>query len=642
MRAWWREKYEKLRAWLRPKRRGRLVIIGAIVALLAYPVLGTLALWTGLVERIAASEDMRLEIENPAWTIWPGRIHMKRVRILVNGETQFSLQGDDLFTSISIWPLIHHRIEVTRLAAHDVRYQMRVQVKDTKGMERRLAAYPKLEGLPGDNTISEKAAASTEERDASWTVKVDGIDVHVVELWFFEYRYLGKGTLRGGFTVGPQIMAVRTAVQDLGPGELRFGENFPVIRDLKGQILCAIPEVNPEEHADASFLELVSARLNLGAQVLTLSHVGAYLPPGMEVSKGAGVLTFDLFMEKGLLGKKSHLDFQTDAIGLSGPGFGVATDWKLHFDAIGEKGGFPLGESDFKSMYVSLARGKREFTVQSHGNHVEAALDTIRLGGATDLKRAALRLPSIVSSDLDDLDAVLPEGSALSVKGGEAKASLKLDMDKDYWARGPLEAQILRSDLRAAGVRIGANTWLDGKLELNPKRKISTIHDLTLRIRNASMHVGDEAVDDWWMNVNAKRLTYRDSDPPTAEGSVSVRTKNLAPALEALAEKDVISGIIPHLVSLDDFRAKTTFKKQGPALDMTIESESDVWDVSGRIYSAPKTNLMALVVGGQAVSVGVADLGGGLELRPFAKTGWLNERLARFPKPLVQMKADKP
>jgi len=51
---------------------------------------------------------------------------------------------------------------------------------------------------------------------------------------------------------------------------------------------------------------------------------------------------------------------------------------------------------------------------------------------------------------------------------------------------------------------------------------------------------------------------------------------------------------------------------------------------------------MALVIGGQAVSLGVADLGDGLQLRPFAKTGWLNERLAAFPKPLIQMSAKKP
>jgi hypothetical protein len=633
---------ERVKNWLKPSKRRRRLIVGFIVALLAYPVLGTLALWTGFVEWLARSEDMRLEIANPSYTIWPGRIHMKHVKLYMNGDTQFTLEAKDLFTSISVLELVRHRIHVTRLAADDVRYQMRVQVKDTKGMERRLAAYPKLEGLPGTNTVHEKVASKTEEREESWTVEVDGIDVRVVELWFFEYRYLGKGTLKGGFTVGPHIMEVRTAVQDLGPGELRFGEKEAIARDLRGQITCAIPELDPSAHADASFLEFVSARLNLRADVLTLSNVGAYMPANIQVTKGAGPLAFDLYMEKGFLGKKSRLDFETAALGVSGDGFGVSTDWKLHFDAAGEKGGFPFGRADFKSTYVAFGRGKKELTIQSHGHHVEAALDTIRLGSASDLKRAALRMPSIVSKDLDDLDVVLPKDSPISIQGGEAKASLSLDMDKDYWARGPFEARILRSKVAASGVKIGANAWLDAKLALNPKEKVSNISELLLRIRNGSMDVEDESVSDWWMNVSAKRLSYRATEPPNAEGAVSVRTKNLEPVLEALAQKDVISDIIPFLTSLDDFRAKTTFRKVGAATDMTIESESDVWDASGRIYSSPKSNLMALVVGGQAVSLGVANVGDGLKLRPFAKTDWLNEQLARFPKPLVQMPAAKP
>jgi hypothetical protein len=35
-------------------------------------------------------------------------------------------------------------------------------------------------------------------------------------------------------------------------------------------------------------------------------------------------------------------------------------------------------------------------------------------------------------------------------------------------------------------------------------------------------------------------------------------------------------------------------------------------------------------------------VGDGLKLRPFAKTAWLNEQLAHFPKPLIQMPGAKP
>jgi hypothetical protein len=192
-------------------------------------------------------------------------------------------------------------------------------------------------------------------------------------------------------------------------------------------------------------------------------------------------------------------------------------------------------------------------------------------------------------------------------------------------------------------VELSGNTWLKAQARFNPKLKTNMLEDLIIRMRNVSMHVEDEAVDDWWMDLSSKRLTFWNGDVPRAEGSVSIRSKSLEPALEALAQKDVISDIIPILTRLDDFRAQTTFRMQGPVTDVSLASESDIWDVAGRVYSDAKRSLMALVVGGQAVSVGIAKLDDGhLQVRPFAKTDWLNERLAQFPKPTLQMPREKP
>ena len=76
--------------------------------------------------------------------------------------------------------------------------------------------------------------------------------------------------------------------------------------------------------------------------------------------------------------------------------------------------------------------------------------------------------------------------------------------------------------------------------------------------------------------------------------------------------------------------------------DVTLASESQIWDAAGRVYKKGDKTQMAIVVGGQAVSLGVASKGDGLELMPFAKTGWLNDHLREFPKPLLEMKPDKP
>jgi hypothetical protein len=645
-------------------------IVAAVLLLAAYPVLGTLALRTGLAERMLRSEDLKVEIGNPSYTFWPGLVHVKHVHILVNGETQFSLAADELVVKIRLLELFKHRVHVTKLAAENVHYQMRVQVESTKGIEKRVAAYPPLPGLPGKNVVHRETAKKTEKDDATYTVQVEGLDVQIQELWFFEYRYLGEGRLRGGFTVGPHVMEVRTAVQDIGPGDVRFGAEETVARNLRGQVTANIPRVDPEKHADASFMELVSARVNLRSDVVSLVNVGAYAD-NLEVSRGAGPLVLDLYLEKGWLGTKSHLDFDTSSLRVKGNGFGVETDWHLAFDAAGKIEGapgkdekavgqekkpadaaasevtstsvLPLMRSSSNSTYVSLARRDRAFTIQVHGHREEASLDRIRLSGATKIKHASVRMPNIVSVDLRDLDVLFPADSAINVQGGKAQGSLKLDMDEEYWLRGPFHMSIQAIELDAAGVEVRGNANMKTRVEINPKQKRERFEDFAFSLRDVGMHAGSKEVNSWWMDLTGGRLLMSEAaGSPHTEGSVSIRAKDLEPILQALAQKGVITKLIPMFVSLGDFRARTSMRQAGPLTDAVIESESDVWDISGRVFKNGKKTQLAVVVGGQAVSLGVADGPDGLEIMPFAKTGWLNEHLREFPKPLVQMRPSKP
>ena len=622
------------------KRKTRWAI-ALILAVLAYPVLGTLALWTGLVERLLKSEDMRVEIQNPAYTIWPGRVHMKHVRILVNGTTQFALEGQDLLVDVRMRELIHRRVHVTELSAHDVIYQMRVQVKDTKGIERRVAAYPPLKDLPGVGVIRETVAAKTEEQDPDFTVTAEGLDVAVKELWFFEYRYLGKGHLRGGFTVGPNVMAVSTAVQDVGPGELRFGEKQVVATELNGQITADIPRINPKEHADASFMELVSARVNLRSNVQSLEHGGAYVP-GIEFGGGKGPLSFDLYLDRGKLGPKSNLRYQTAAFQVKGNGFGVGTDFELAFDAAGSKERLPQAKLASKSTYVSLSHKMRSFTVQIHGHKEEAQLDTIQLSRSTDLKSARVEMPDIRSDDLRDLVVFLPEDAPVKVREGKLRGSLDLKMDEKYWARGPLVTAINGLDLDAAGVRLGGDLKLKSTLAMNPTLGRYETDFFGFTVRELGMHAGSRSVEGWWMNVLGKDLKFQTGKPSRFDGKVSLWTRDMDPVLKALAEKDVISELIPMFTSLTNFKSSALIHTADEKTDVSIASESDIWDASGRIYQDGKRTLMAIVFGGQAVSLGIANTGDGLDIMPFAKTTWLNDQLRKFPQPLVLMPGKKP
>jgi hypothetical protein len=308
----------------RAPRRGWL--LAAIVALAIYPVVGTFVLSSGLFEKLVASEDLKILLEKPAWTFWPGRVHAAGARILVNGETQFELDAKHLLLDVRFLPLIHKHLHVLDLKADDLRYKMRIQVEDEKGIEKRLAAYPPIPDLPGDPTLAKNKGQATEERQSDFTVEVDGIDAGISDLWFMEYHYVGPGRITGGFLVGPHRMRVGTSVQDFGPGELRFGEKQVIATQFGGIIKAAIPELDPEKHANESFLGLVSSDIALKGNVVTLAHVGAYVP-GVRVIGGAGPFATKLVLSKGRLGDSSRLTFSTDRVGIRGNRYGVDTDW---------------------------------------------------------------------------------------------------------------------------------------------------------------------------------------------------------------------------------------------------------------------------------------------------------------------------
>ena len=88
--------------------------------------------------------------------------------------------------------------------------------------------------------------------------------------------------------------------------------------------------------ADLSFFELVTGRTQLRADLQSLANLEAYLD-GISVKKGDGPLAVDLYMDKGFLGPKSRLDYQTAALEVAGRGFGVRSDLRLDLDAAGEK-----------------------------------------------------------------------------------------------------------------------------------------------------------------------------------------------------------------------------------------------------------------------------------------------------------------
>jgi len=632
-----RERHRKWSKWL----------LAAILVYSIYPITVTVALSTGVVERMLASEDLRVEISAPAWSLIPGDIHMGRVRVFMNGETQFYLSADNITAQVRILPLFRQRFEVSSLATKNVVFQMRVQLDDDQVKSPRAQAFPPLPGLPGDPTLSRQAATKTEERGPNWTVRLDGIDVKVSELWFMEYRYQGDGRLQGGFERGPDILRIDTSVQDLGPGKLTFGAQQLISNDFQGQVEARIPLIDPSDHADTSFFEFVVARIDLQANLETLAHLSAYIPGHPPITGGAGPFAVHVGMQKGKLSPETAITYATADVDLKGNGVSFKTDWKLDI-GVGDEGatlGKPYVDSTSAATYVSVATyGKDAFTIQVLGHHEYAVLDSAQIGGETKVESARIHLPQIVSEDLDDLDSVVSKKTPIKSEAGHARASLTLDMDEQYRLKGPFRARIDGAALTFDQLRTKADASAASFVILDPDQDRASLTDLSVAIRNADFQAGKSSIDDWWLNLSSKRIDVAGLPADNVRADFAIVARDAEPVIRALAEDDKLPDIVADIVHLRNLRVLANVTKTQRTLDVmldTMESKLIV-DFSGRIHQTPKETRLALLIGGKDVALGISRRDNHTGFEAFADTAWLNEELSHFPKPKQYVSGDKP
>lgn len=646
---------------------GKTLLV-VVVLLLAYPVAGTLMLWTGAAERLLKSEDLEVQIASPAWTIVPGRLHLDGVRLLVNGETQFILSARDVAASVNPIALFARRFSVLSLDAEDVSYRMRVQMDPTELDEPRVKAFPPLDGLPGLETLNEEKAEEEEPREKSWTVEVRGIDVAVRELWFLEYRYRGDGKLSGGFVRGPTVMQVDTAVQDLGPGKLTFGADRIISHNFRGRVEAEIPRMNPAEHVGQGFFSFVNGHASVDADIESVDAFGAYAS-SVELSQGKGALKVRLSMQQGALDRDSSITYSTEKVAVAGDRWTVSSDWQLDFgvrenpeprgeardgapkkpaevEKVSGKEGLaqalPQLYSHADATYVSFPGSEgNPFTIQVRDHEQMATLDSTRLGEA-DLEAARVHFPIIRTEDLDDLGSDSEEAT-VKRSSGVAQGSLTLNRDDEGKWHGPFEAEMNDVALAFEPFQTRLRGTARSRVSVDPGAGTVMLGDFTVRLRDVVFLTGDERIEGWWMTLSSEQLWAKGLPPSLLTTDISIKARDAEPVIEALAENDQLPGIVAKLVSLRDLAVKAEVRKRGEALDVMLDNlESAVIDFSGRYYSKGDDTKLALVIGGTAVSLGIDRVGPDRGLEPFADTDWLNTQLKQFPDPPESVRPQKP
>jgi hypothetical protein len=75
---------------------------------------------------------------------------------------------------------------------------------------------------------------------------------------------------------------------------------------------------------------------------------------------------------------------------------------------------------------------------------------------------------------------------------------------------------------------------------------------------------------------------------------------------------------------------------------MLEKMETDFVDFSGRVYQHGDSLQLALLIGGEAASLGLYKEPKQTNIIPMARTTWLNDKLALFPSPQERVAPPKP
>lgn len=659
--------------------------ISLVGALLLYPILVTAALWSGLVEKILASEDLRVEIDNPAYSLIPGQVHLRGVHVYVNGMPQFILEAEHVEAHIRLLPLLSKRFSLSWLGADNVSYRMRLPQEEKNDEAPRTKAFPPLKGLPGENTVNKEEAQKGEDSDALWTVELRNLGIKVRELWFFEYHYVGAGELKGGFARGPNELRINTSVQELGPGKLYYGQDQVISHNFRGQIEAHIPRVNPKEHANLNFFDFVHARVELMADVVNLSHIGDYLP-NMKVTEGGGPFYARVKMDGGQLSPDTLITYQTKEINLLGDGFSVKTDYDLRiaiddaaFEEPNKKQAQKQGESSDKQAetthtpeqepaeqegkngdkqaaathnphvtgkgavtYFSMGtKGNSSLTIQFQEHVARAALGSPKIDENLEIVSASLDVPTIISTDLDDAGALM--GDSVKSERGEARAKLNFVMNEDKDFNGKFDARFDNFKIAVDPVAADINGTTRTSLLLSPSRERLQFDDVALDFKDVDFVAGKKRIDNWWMQWKSPKVTMGLGEESSVQGEFTFLAQDARPLLYALAAEDKVPDIVPALIKLRDIRSRASVRKQGKLLDVMIENFSTrLVDFSGRIYNSAEDRQVALLIGGEVVSLGIYLHGDKKQFAPLAHTKWLNERLERMPAPVDKVQGQQP
>ncbi len=310
----------------RPALRALALALASLCALeLVYALAANTVLWSGVIQRAVSGDGGNDLAWDRAYSPWPGRVYVKDLGLRVqDDEQQFRLTIERAVVDVVLWELLRKQFRASRVRAEGVGFRYRRKVERAAAQEPMVAAFPPLDGFASPALLREppkplEHEPSMDELLSRWSVRIEGVDATIAELWFQQYRYLGPARVRGGFLLAPgRLVWVGPALLELDGGALQAGDHALAPRFTARAAVTFAPYDLAHNHGLQVFRALTGSVL-LDAPLADLGAADLHLN-GLEV-RGAGTLTARLDAAAGRLLPGSSLELHAPAVEVRRQGY---------------------------------------------------------------------------------------------------------------------------------------------------------------------------------------------------------------------------------------------------------------------------------------------------------------------------------
>ncbi len=582
----------------RKKLTARRVLAHVAVAVAGayalYLLLIHLVIATPLLTKFTNTDSEMLFVDyGSAWSLWPGRVHVRALRIrFKDSVSEGYLAFDKLVGTFDLFSLAKRQLRVRDIDATGTVIRVRPRMAPEQATEQALEGVAEIPGFTGPPLIpTEPHRVLTEENYKFFEIDLEDARVHSLrELWIGPYRFAGDARASGGFYLRPnRKFMLRPSTMTVQSGELTLGKRF-FGQDVRGTVEMKIKMHDPRAVDAAEFFRHVDAHLALESGVEDIGFLQRWLGKAkVHISGGKGHAKSDVRLAAGVLQDGSWLELDAKRALVHSDVRGSA--W---FDALGklaiERGEW-RGTVTFSDVRAER-RHAENYPFRSERIDVLATSRSLDLANRPgDDLRVALDMPRGVLTDVRALRGLF--GKKTKLEKGAAHVKLHLEYSpRERLFKGEASVDTPNLALNIDNVDVTAHALFGVRLSrLDIDAMSGTIPHAYIEVRDAVVRApkGGQPPPPWWGRADIKDLAIDGDREPVALGSFAFAARDARPALYVLdAKKQSIPDWAKGILAMRGLSLVGRLEL-GPGIGLeNVSGEGGPFNIGGHVHAEKK------------------------------------------------------